>query len=107
MLIGGLIALTLTAALGGLFLIRLRRHLQKNLDAAIGQQLGLSRRMTEIIIQLQQNHIKHEEQLQKLAEFSLKVKKDVQLIAERQAVSETNSDDDFLTKSEPKTKYLN
>lgn len=103
MALGAALAFGTIALIGGLFLTRLKRHLQKNMEAAIGQQLGLSRRMTEIIIQLQQNQSKQDEQLQKLAEFSLRVKKELQVVVERQA----NIEADLPANSDTKPKYLN
>lgn len=102
-------ALSLLAFTGILFVFgaRLRRHLQKNLKDAIGQQLGLSRRMTEIIIQLQQNQSKQDEQMQKLAEFSLRLKKDMALLVETQqrAMDEETESPNADTTERPK--YLN
>ena len=107
MVLGGLIALAATALAGALCLSRLKKHLAKNLEAAVQQQLGLSRRMTEIIIQLQQNQSRQDDQLQKLAEFSLRVKGEVKTLAERQALVEASPDDDYYVKSESKTRFLN
>lgn len=103
MALGFVLALTAVAVVGGLFLARLRRHLQHNLKDAIGQQMGLSRRMTDIIIQLQQNQAKQDEQLQKLAEFTLVLKKDMSLLATTVAEQEA----DNIAASEPRPKYLN
>lgn len=104
MAIGAALAVTCMAGLIGFFAVRLRRHLQTNLKDAIGQQLGLSRRMTDIIIQLQSGQGKQEEQLQKLAEFTLHLKKEMATLA---TVVAEQQEAELAAPRDDRPKYLN
>lgn len=103
MLLGAGIALTAAAGAALFFFTRLKQHLQRNLETAIGQQTGLSRRLTDIIIQLQQNQSKQDEQIQKLAEFAVHLKKEMGIVVQRQLDDEAEA----AAPVAEKTRYLN
>lgn len=67
---------------------KLEQQLSTQLDQQQAEHLAYVKKIAELMAQLQTNISKHDEQVQKLADFALRLKKEVNIIAERQAVAE-------------------
>ncbi len=88
----------------------LQLHITRQVSRAVGPVFTTASKLTEIVAQIQDGQGKQHEQLHKLAEFSLQLKKDMALVAARQvAIYETEGDDEaeFAADTGERPRYLN
>ena len=103
MLVGGAAAI----GLGLLAYRRLQRRFMSAVRVLMARQMArqaqVSGKLTGIIVQLQENQAKQHEQLHKLAEFSMRLKKEMAIVSARQDDDES----DWINTGEETSRTLN
>ena len=90
--------------------LHITRQVALQVSRAAGPVFTTAGKLTEIVAQIQDGQGKQHEQLHKLAEFSLQLKKDMALVAARQvAIYEAEGEDEgeFASDAGDRPRYLN